>query len=288
MKEVAIIGAGRLGTSLAAALRKKGYQIKVIADCFLAQAKESQKIIGQGKALMDNVLAARQSKIIFLCVPDEEIHRIVKELDHSHLSWKGKIIFHSSGLLNSEILGPLKARGASVASFHPIQSFSQKTTPARVFSGTYIGLEGEKKALSLAQKIVSDLGSRPLLLHPDQKALYHAACSIASNFLVVLLDIALKLFKQIGLEEKKAFSIILPLVEGTLHNVKQFNINASLTGPIIRGDIKSVEQHLQALKKFPLFYEIYLKLGSQALQIAKRQKLPPQKIKALKKLLEGK
>jgi len=288
MRKVSIIGAGRLGTSLGSALARQDYKITAIADRILAQARESSMIIGQGKACRDSALAAKQGEIIFLCVPDEEIRKVARELGRSGLDWRGKIFFHSSGLLSSEILGPLKAGGASVASFHPIQSFSQKKTQASVFKGIYIGLEGDKQALSLAKKIVSTLGSRALLLHPEHKPLYHAACSIASNFLVILLDIAWRLFKQIGFKEEKALSVLLPLVEGTLHNVKQFNIDASLTGPIIRGDTKSVEQHLKALKKFPLLHEIYSKLGSQALLTAKRRKLSSRKIKALKKLLEGK
>jgi predicted short-subunit dehydrogenase-like oxidoreductase (DUF2520 family) len=100
---------------------------------------------------------------------------------------------------------------------------------------------------------------------------------------------AVSFLKQIDLQEEKALQILLPLVKGTLHNVKKFNIQASLTGPVIRGDQKSIQKHLEALRNFPPYYETYTKLAAQALEMAKGEgKVSPQKIKALKNLLEGK
>jgi len=112
---------------------------------------------------------------------------------------------------------------------------------------------------------------------------------IASNFFVVLLDLAVFFLQQIGLQEEKALQMLLPLVKGTLHNVKKFNIRGSSTGPAIRGDHKSIQKHLDALRNFSPYYETYKRLTAQALETAKREKeLSPQKIKVLENLLEGK
>ncbi|MGD8536647.1 MAG: DUF2520 domain-containing protein [Candidatus Aminicenantes bacterium] len=289
MNEISIIGAGRLGTSLGVALSKKGYRIKFLSCRTSLSAEESRKIIGEGKASTDNIQAARAGDIVILCLPDEEIVKVAKELDDARIRWSAKFIFHCSGLLSSEVLQPLKAKGALTASIHPVQSFAHKRTPPEQFENIYFGLEGESKALEESQKIIQMLGGRSFTIKAEHKALYHTACSIASNFFVVLLDTASSLLNQVGLQEEQAFQVLLPLVKGTLHNVKKFDIHASLTGPVIRGDKASVEKHLEALRKFPPLYEMYRRLAFQALEITSREKkLSVQKIKALKDLLEEK
>jgi predicted short-subunit dehydrogenase-like oxidoreductase (DUF2520 family) len=286
---VSIIGAGRVGTSLGYALSKKGYRIKALSCKTTASAKESKKIIGEGKALIDNNKTAKEGDLVFICLPDEEIARVTKELAGSDVAWLDKFVFHCSGLLTSKVLKPLKDKKAFTASFHPIQAFSQKRASLKQFENIYFGLEGCEEALDLSQKIVRQLGGHPLILQAKDKSLYHAACSIASNFFIVLLDMAFFLLEHVGLQEEQAFQTILPLVKGNLHNVKKFNIERSLTGPVIRGERESVRLHLEALRNFPSYYETYVSLAKQALEMAKRQKrLSPQKIKEVKDLLEGK
>jgi predicted short-subunit dehydrogenase-like oxidoreductase (DUF2520 family) len=289
MTHVSLIGAGRLGTSLGSALRKKGYKIKALSCRTVASAEESRKIIGEGIASTDNIQTARIGEIVFLCLPDEEIIKVTRLLASSDINWSKKYVFHCSGLIPSKVLEPLKAKGALTASFHPIQSFAGKKTPPAQFENIYFGLEGCAEALALSAKIARKLGGHPLILKPENKPLYHAACSTASSFFVVLLEMAVSLLKQIDLQEEKALQILLPLVKGTLHNVKKFNIRPSLTGPVIRGDKKSIQKHLEALRNFPPYYETYTKLAAQALEMAKKEeKISTKKIKALKNLLEGK
>ncbi len=289
MTGVSIIGAGRLGTTLGAALSKKGIRIKALSCRTSQSAEESRKIIGEGKASVDNIQTARAGDIIFLCLPDERISAVTKELDESNIRWGEKFVFHCSGLLSSEILNPLKVKGASTASLHPIQSFADKRTPPEQFENIYFGIEGEKGALEASQQIIKKLGGRSLIIQAENKALYHMACSIASNFLVVLLDMASSLLHQVGLQEEQAFQVLLPLAKGTLHNVKKFNIQSSLTGPVMRGDRESVERHLEALRKSPAYHETYTQLALQALEMVKKEKkLSAQKIREMRGLLEGK
>jgi predicted short-subunit dehydrogenase-like oxidoreductase (DUF2520 family) len=289
MTDVSIIGAGRLGTSLGHALLKKGYKIKALSCRTTSSAEESRKIIGDGIESIDNIQTARVGEIVFLCLPDEEIKKVTSVLAGSDINWSKKFVFHCSGLIPSAVLKPLGDKGAFTASLHPIQSFAQKKTSPAQFENIYFGLEGCAEALALSSKIVKQLGGYPLILKPEDKALYHAACSTASNFFVVLLEMAVSLLKQIDLQEDKALQIILPLVKGTLHNVKKFNIRTSLTGPVIRADQESIQKHLEALRNFPPYYETYKKLAAQALETAQREgKISPQKIKVLRNMLEGK
>ncbi|MFQ6107998.1 MAG: Rossmann-like and DUF2520 domain-containing protein [Candidatus Aminicenantales bacterium] len=288
MKDISIIGAGRLGTSLGYALREKGYRIRALSCKSPASAEESRRIIGGGKPLADNREAARKGKIVFLCVPDEEIKKVARELSRSDIPWSEKVIYHCSGLLSSAALNPLRRKGARIGSFHPIQSFPCRKADTKQFKGIFFGLEGEKEALLTARTMVHELGGRPLLIKASEKPLYHAACSIASNFFVVLLDMAASLLDQMELGED-SLRILFPLVKGTLHNVKKFDTASSLTGPLVRGDRKSIEKHLEALGRIPAYRKVYSVLARQALEMAQREsKLPPTKIRALRNLLEEK
>jgi len=288
MIDIAIIGAGRLGTTLGRALAAKGHKITAVTCRRKASAEESRAIIGQGRALTDNAAAARMARVIFLCLPDEVITGVASRLARSRVDWSGKTVFHTSGLLPALALEPLRKRGASIASFHPIQSFPRKTTRPGHFRGISFGLEGDGNALALARAFVRRLGGRALVIPEGTKPFYHAAFSFASNFLVVLLDAATRLLEEAQIPEDKAARMLLPLVQGTLHNVKEFDTAAALTGPLVRGDIASVRAHLEALERWPRYADIYRKLSLVGLEIAEKKSPKPRKLEALKNLLAGK
>lgn len=287
MNTVSIIGAGRLGTSLACALSKKGFRVKALSCKKDSSAKESRKIIGQGRPSTDNIQTAAAAELVLICLPDEEIRRVVDELSSSSISWPGKLVIHCSGILPAAILDPLKDKGAMTGSLHPVQSFPQKKTGPNHFKNIYFGLEGRGRALALIKKIVRKLGGQPFILEANNKPLYHAACSTASNFSVALLHMAVSMLKEVGLKQEKALRVLFPLIKGTLHNVRKFDISASLTGPIVRGDLKTVRMHLEALQRFPSYLEIYRKLARAALEMAKSEKkISSKKVKAMRSLLE--
>ncbi|MFC2165453.1 Rossmann-like and DUF2520 domain-containing protein [Acidobacteriota bacterium] len=286
MKTIAIIGAGRLGASLGYSLSQKGYTIMAVSTRAKHSAEESKQLIGQGSALTDNIEAAQLARIIILSVPDDDIPRIVKELVSHELDWKGKLVFHCSGLYPSSLLHDLESKGALTASVHPNQSFPRKFKDANAFQGVYFALEGSEQARDLVENIVRDLGGHSFIIRAEDKSVYHAACSVASNFFVALLDVAVALLQQCGLEPNTGRDILLPLVERTLQNVKKLNTSGALSGPIVRGDHKSVKDHLDALEKFPPYHQMYIILASQALEIAKRRgEISPDRIKALEDLL---
>ncbi len=288
MVELAIIGAGCVGTSLGRALAAKGHGVRALTCRRLASARESRRIIGQGKALTDNSEAASRADVIFLCLPDREIRKAAVALSRADIDWTPKIMFHTSGLLAADVLGPLREKGARVAAFHPVQSFPSKKTPTSRFRGIFFGLEGDREAVSLAKKLIRQLGGRVQIVPPEARPLYHAACSLASNDFVILLDAAARLLTEAGLKQKEPLEILLPLVEGTLQNVKIFDVSAALTGPVVRGDRATVQSHLDALDSHPLLREAHKTLGRLALEIAKKRGLSPLKIRALKNLLGDK
>lgn len=289
MSDIALIGAGKLGTNLGYALRRKGHRIAVISDKSLHAAQEGRRLIGQGEITDDNRYAARRGNWVILTVPDDAIDGVAEDLAGSDVAWQGKFVFHCSGLLTSGSLASLEKEGALVASLHPVQSFPQKKPVPGIFTDIFIGLEGRTDGLELATRITEQLGGRPFILEARNKPLYHTACSIASNSIATLLDAATRLLKQAGLAESVASQVLLPLVQGTLQNVKKFDAERALTGPVARGDAATVAKHLEALGKDSELRDLYAKIACQSLQIVKKGKtLSAEKIKALEALLEDK
>lgn len=288
MSAVAVVGMGRLGTSLAAALAAAGQNIRVLADKNPAAARAGLKIVGRGWATTEPAVAAAAADIVFLCVPDDEVARAARQLARDGRSWQGKIVFHTSGLRPSQDLEPLRALGAAGASFHPVQSFPQKNCPASHFSGIFIGLEGDTKAVRAGRTIARALGAVPFQIAANDKPLYHAACSMASNLFVPLFESARKLLRTAGMNDRDAARLLLPLIKGTLQHVKDLDAATALTGPISRGDVATVESHLAALAGHPEARRIYLVLSREALRIAARGNLPAAKVKTLRRRLAGK
>lgn len=288
MNDIAVIGTGRLGTSLAAALAAAGRPARYLADRNMAAVRAGRKIVGRGLITTDSAVAAAGADIVFLAVPDDEIGSAAKRLAQGGVSWRGKTVFHTSGLRPAEDLKPLRVLGAACASFHPIQSFPKKDLPSSCFSGIFVGLEGDTKAVRTGRELARILGARPFRVEAKDKPLYHAACSMASNLFVPLFEAARGLLRATGLGDREAARILVPLIEGTLQHVKDLDAATALTGPISRGDADTVGAHLAALKDYPNARRIYIVLGREALRIAERKNLPAPKIKALKRRLAGK
>jgi predicted short-subunit dehydrogenase-like oxidoreductase (DUF2520 family) len=135
---------------------------------------------------------------------------------------------------------------------------------------------------------VRALRGNVLLLSAKDKALYHAACALASNALVALEWTAVEVLGRAGISEEAAAEALLPLVQGTLQNVKSLGLEAALTGPVLRGDEAAVRKHLEALRGDPGAREVYAVLGKQILGLAAKKGLPAGRVRTLKRRLEGK
>lgn len=288
MSAFSVVGAGRLGTSLARALTRRGWELAVIVDRDASAAREARRIVGRGRASTDiRRAAARGAGVVFVCVPDDAVEKVARALAQSGEDWAGRTVFHTSGLLPSAALEPLRRRGASVASLHPVRSFPERTGGPRLFRGIVWAVEGDAESVRLGAKIARTLGGRAFRLRGEDKPLYHAACCVASNFLVALEAAAAGMLGEAGVGRATAARALFPLVQGTLQNVKELGWAKALTGPVARGDVRTVRRHLEALAGRPLDGEIYRALAKQALTLVDREKVPARKVRALRRSLAG-
>lgn len=260
-----LLGAGRLGTALACELLRRGKPLTAIVDRQREKAEQLAKEAG-AKAVEPETLV-RECNLVFIAVPDDVIEAAAIQLSTSG-SWAGKTVLHTSGSLDSGVLESLKVAGASVGSFHPMQSFSGgRNVPA----GTVFGIEGDPETVKVATELVHHLEGSVVDLTSQSKPLYHAAASVAANYLVTLMDTAKTMLMTAGLDDEQAVNALLPLVGGVLENIRRNGTVKTLTGPIARGDAKTVEKHLKALDRYhPELRALYRVLGEKTLALARK------------------
>ena len=203
---------------------------------------------------------------MFLAVPDARIGVIANELAGAGVP-HGVAFIHCSGALGLAPLARL-APHHDVGSFHPLQSFPKPRPPA-AFKDIVIGIDASTtRLLAQLRRLARDLGARSRRVGDADRALYHAAAVFGSNYLIVLLYEAGRILARAGWSEKESIDALVPLMQGVLSNVSRQGINRSLTGPVRRGDVETVERHLKALSKSPSTEGIYRMLGAVALEIA--------------------
>lgn len=264
---VSIIGAGRLGTALAVALADKSYPIRSLVARTVASAQKAAKLLDEEIQLLaaKNLVSLRPAGLFLIATPDDQIAHVASELAKLKTAEKPTAL-HTSGALSAEVLAPLRKRGWSTGSIHPLISVSGSTT---ALDGAFWSVEGDKTALRLGEKIVRDLGGKSFSIRSEDKPLYHAAAVMSAGNVVALFDVALEMLVQCGLSRKTARSILLPLLASTVHNLETKDPADALTGTFARGDVETVKRHLKALKINKDALELYRLLGKRSLKLTK-------------------
>ena len=278
---IVVLGIGRLGSALAYILPTIGYEVTAVTARGEATAAAFSMLTGIS-ATFDNVDAATQGDIVLITVPDRSISAVLEELVAGQRLRRGQVLLHTCGALSGEVLAPARHFGVAVGSMHPLQSFADIETARQNLPGSAFAIDGDPEAIAAANRLVIDLGGRTLFVPPQERVLYHAAACMASNYLIVLLNMAERLMGRWTLEQQDALQALLPLVNGTLRNVSTRGTTEALTGPISRGDASTVAHHLKALPEE--FLAVYQSLGAAALELTGNQITPAEREK-LDKLL---
>ncbi len=267
-----IIGSGKLGRTLIRLFTD--HHLVTSGDFYNRRAEHSISAIefcGDGR-LCHSIQEMNDADIWLIATPDDAIADIATALADQNKPWSNKLIFHASGLHSSELLEPLKNRGAIVASAHPAHSFANPEHSIESFQGTTCTMEGDESAIKQLDVLFTQIGSSVIQIPAAGKALYHAATVMASNYLVALQQCAFELLEQVGFEQADASQIIQPLMAQSLHNTAQSDPVDALTGPIVRGDIQTLSTHLKVIAKLsPEHLVLYKTLGTAALNLAKNQ-----------------
>jgi predicted short-subunit dehydrogenase-like oxidoreductase (DUF2520 family) len=261
---VTLIGAGNLAHAMGPALRAAGYKIDAVAGRVLSPSRKRAaalaKELGANAVTLED--AAPVSDIIWICHTDDALAETARKLARRP-GWKGKIVFHSSGALTSDVLVPLKHAGALTASLHPMMTFVPRTTPE--IRGVPFAVEGDSRAVAVARAIVRDLGAEVFKIKKGAKPLYHALGSFTSPLIVATLVTAERVGRGAGLTAAQTRKVMAPILKQTLRNYLERGAAAAFSGPIKRGDLNTVRRHLRELKRVPAASEVYRALAKSAL-----------------------
>lgn len=242
-----IVGAGHVGRALGRLFAARGvFAVQDVLTRGIDSAREAVAFIGAGQAV-GAADALRPAAVWMLAVSDDRIGEAAAMLaDRAPV--QGAVVFHCSGAKASGELDALRAAGAHVASVHPVRSFADPATVAAHFDGTFCGVEGDEAALALLLPAFEAVGARPVRIDAAAKTVYHAASVFASNYLVTVLDAALRAYQAAGIPREVALELARPLAGESLANVFRLGPETALSGPIARGDAATVARQQAAVR----------------------------------------
>lgn len=286
---LSFIGCGRTGKTLGRLWQERN--VFVVGDILTrspGSASHAADFIGAGRAVA-TFDALRAADIFLIAAPDDAIQLCGHRLAATGVCRRGVIVCHCSGALPAAVLEQPLHAGALTASLHPIKSFADPDTARTTFAGTLCALEGNPQATARLQSALTAIGAKCFPIDSEQKAIYHAGMTMASNYLTTLLATAERLFCRAGLSSQRRREIIDLLARGTLDNVSGLGATTALTGPIARGDAATVDRHLGAIAPMgATVLELYRHLGFLTLELSRQQgSAAPDQLAEISRLLQG-
>jgi predicted short-subunit dehydrogenase-like oxidoreductase (DUF2520 family) len=237
---VGVIGAGRVGAVLAAALRARGHQIVSVAGESDASLRRVSELL-PGVPVAKPTAVARRCDVLLLTVPDDMLDNVVIQLAASGALRQGQFVVHTSGSHGLQVLGPAARVGARVIAMHPAMTFTGTTRDLDRLSACVFGVTAGPDERDWARQLVAELGGEVMWVPEDRRSLYHAGLAHGANHLVTLVSQAMELLGAAGADDPAA--ILRPLLVAALDNALSEG-DAALTGPIVRGDVNTVRTHL--------------------------------------------
>ncbi|MFE6507075.1 Rossmann-like and DUF2520 domain-containing protein [Nocardioides sp. NPDC057767] len=242
---VGVVGAGRVGAVLAAALRTAGHEIVAVAGESDASRARIASLL-PGVPVEKPTAVARACDLLLLTVPDDMLGNVVQTMTDAGAIRPGMYVAHTSGRHGLAILEPAAAIGAHVMAVHPAMTFSGTSVDLARLSGCVFGLTAATPAdRAFAEALVHDLGGNPMWVPEEMRTLYHAGLAHGANHLVTLVTEAMEILAAAGATDPAG--TLRPLLTAALDNALDHG-DAALTGPIVRGDAGTVAAHLDDIR----------------------------------------
>lgn len=260
---IAIVGPGRAGSALARALHAAGYPIAAVAGRDPEHVRTLAAELG-ASAFTTVAAAVDSAELTILAVPDDVIAPLAAELPDSLCSAAGKAVVHLSGAQDRTPLQPLRGVSVRTGVFHPLQTFRRDPESVRNVPGSSIGIDAAEPLRDQLWRLAERIGGHPFSLDGVDRVRYHAAAVLVANYSVTLLAAARRLMAEAGLDNERAQTGLLALLQGTVNNLRRSEPQDALTGPAARGDTSTIHRHLEALAGDPELREIYRLLADRS------------------------
>ncbi|HWG98992.1 MAG TPA: Rossmann-like and DUF2520 domain-containing protein [Pilimelia sp.] len=242
VETVGLVGAGRVGAVLAAALARAGHRLVVARGRSAATRDRAARLL-PGVPELPAAQVAAAADLLLVAVPDDAIEPVVGAL--AGALRPGQVVAHVSGAHGLGVLASAVAAGARPLAVHPAMTFTgHRSDLTRLAAGVSFGVTAPEDLRSFAEALVAELGGTVEWVTEGDRALYHAALAHGANHLVTVLNEALDRLRDAGVVHPER--VLAPLVSAALENTLTWG-DGALTGPVARGDAGTVARHLEAL-----------------------------------------
>ena len=282
---VGIVGSGRVGSTLGAALARAGHEV-VAASAVSAQSRRRAEQMLPGAQILapDELVAAVD--LVLLAVPDDALRALVAGLAETGAWRPGQLVAHTSGAMGIGVLDPAAARGVLALALHPVMTFTGRPEDLDRIDGATFGVTADDQLRPVAESLVLEMGGEPVWVPERARPLYHAALTVGSNHLVTVVNDALSLLDAAGVEQSAR--LLAPLVSAALDNTLRLR-DGALTGPVSRGDVATLSTHLRTLRSdAPQMLPAYRAMALRTAQRAQASgRLSPAQYAAVVEALEA-
>jgi predicted short-subunit dehydrogenase-like oxidoreductase (DUF2520 family) len=240
---VGVVGAGRVGAVLGAALARAGHRVVAVSAVSAASRERAADLLpGVEIRPVPDVVAA--ADLVLLTVPDDELAALVAGLAAAGIWQAGQLVAHTSGLHGVRVLDPAAERHAIALALHPAMTFTGTAIDLDRLAGACFGVTAEPALRPVAEALVVEMGSEPVWVEEADRARYHAGLAHGSNHLVTLVAQALDVLRSAGIESPDR--VLAPLLSAALDGALRSG-DAAATGPVVRGDAGTVSAHVREL-----------------------------------------
>ena len=266
--KLAFAGAGRLGSSLALAADRAGYDVAALSTRRVEHRKWLGKRLPSAKVFTDPAEAAHGADIVFITASDSAVADVCAQIE-----WrKGQAAVHCAGALPVSALNVAAQSGAATGGLHPLQTFPGPDSHDRLKGVSFAVESADTGFAGWLRQFAKDLGGVPFDIKPEHRAAYHASAVMACGLVAELAGLAAEMWSQFGVPRERALASLAPLIEATAAAIREKGLPGAITGPYVRGDVSTVAMHLEATAaQSPDVARAYATLALAGLPIAAEQ-----------------
>lgn len=240
---VGVLGAGRVGAVLGAALARAGHDVVAVSAVSPASRDRAATLL-PGVPVVPADEVPRRARLLLLAVPDDVLPGLVDGLAATGALQPGQLVAHTSGRHGVQVLDPAVRRRALPLALHPVLPFTGTAVDLARLAGTSFGVTAPEALRAVGETLVLEMGGEPVWVPEDQRPLWHAALAHGANHLTTLVASSAALLAQAGVEQPGR--VLAPLLGAALDGALRAGEEA-LTGPVARGDAQTVRAHLDVL-----------------------------------------
>ena len=283
---IAIVGAGRVAQAFGRLLAEAGTPPAAVAGRSPDHAARAAAFVGGGAMPLSVAEVPALANRVLVAVSDDAIEQVAEALARAGM--RQGVVLHTSGAHGPQLLQPLAERGVSCGVIHPLQTIADPQLGVSALRGASYGLGGSAAANAWARELVTIAAGNALQVSPQSFGAYHAGAVMAGNAVIAAIDAAVALFQAAGVDRGSALQAIRPLCLTSARNALDLGPEAALTGPVQRGDVRTIRTHTAALAACPRYVGGLYRASARALlDLAKRRGLSDASAAAVEAALDN-